>query len=97
MATGVRSAQGTVLADHVRIEPGRGAVVEAVSAPGASGGTLSVVTDLGRRYSVPDARALEALGLGGVQPTRLPAGLVALIPAGPALDPEAAREPADRS
>jgi hypothetical protein len=37
---------------------------------------------------------LPMLGYGKVKPVRLPAGLVALVPAGAALDPEAARTPA---
>jgi type VII secretion protein EccB len=93
--TGARSRAGGVLADHVFVEPGAGAVVEAAAAPGATGGAVSVVTDLGRRYAVVDADVLAALGYGGVQPLRLPAGVVALVPAGDALDPAAARAPAD--
>ncbi|GAA1736412.1 type VII secretion protein EccB [Luedemannella helvata] len=86
--------QGAVVADAVRVAPGRGAVVEAASAPGAAGGALAVVTDQGVRYAVPSADALAALGYSGVRPTRLPAALVALIPGGPALDPVAAAKPA---
>jgi type VII secretion protein EccB len=93
LATGQRSEQGGVLADYVRVEGGSGAVVEAVSAPGASGGTLSVVTDLGRRHAVPGGGVLDTLGFAGVTPVRVPANLVALLPAGPALDPEEARRP----
>jgi type VII secretion protein EccB len=96
IATGERSADGAVLADYVRVAPSRGAVVEAVPAPGARGGALSVVTDLGRRYAVPNADVLGALGLG-VAPARVPANVVALLPAGPALDPEAARAAAGRA
>jgi hypothetical protein len=70
--------------------------VEAVPQPGAPGGALSVVTDLGRRYAVPDAAVLSTLGLG-VTPVRVPANVVALLPAGPALDPEAARAAAGRT
>ncbi|MDG4833887.1 type VII secretion protein EccB [Solwaraspora sp. WMMD1047] len=81
-------------ADHVWVQPGRGAVVEAVPAPGASGGAISIVTDLGRRHPVTSAEVLRRLGYGGVTPARLPAGLVALVPAGRALDPEAALAPA---
>lgn len=90
MATGERSAAGGVLADYVRVEAGKGAVIESVPQPGAQGGTLSVVTDLGRRYSVPSADVLSTLGLG-VSPARVPANIVALLPAGPALDPDSAR------
>ncbi|WBB81216.1 type VII secretion protein EccB [Micromonospora sp. WMMD882] len=81
-----------VVADHVVVEPGRGAVVESVAAPGATGGAVSVVTDLGRRHVVSATEVLGMLGYAGVRPVRLPAGLVSLVPAGSALDPEAARK-----
>ncbi|MBY8874589.1 type VII secretion protein EccB [Micromonospora sp. PLK6-60] len=79
------------LADHVLVEPGRGAVVESVAAPGAAGGTVCVVTDLGRRYVLADRGVLPMLGYRDVRPVRLPAGLVSLVPAGSPLDPAAAR------
>ncbi|MEV4122365.1 type VII secretion protein EccB [Micromonospora sp. NPDC049645] len=82
---------GAVLADHVLVEPGRGAVVEAAAAPGATGGAVSVVTDLGRRYVLADRDVLAMLGYRDVRPMRLPAGLVSLVPAGATLDPAAAR------
>ncbi|MFC0006685.1 type VII secretion protein EccB [Micromonospora siamensis] len=85
------SAGGPPLADHVLVEPGRGAVVESVAAPGATGGAVSVVTDLGRRYVLADRAVLGMLGYRDVRPVRLPAGLVSLVPAGSPLDPEAAR------
>lgn len=94
--TGERTEAGTVLADLVVVEPGRGAVVESVAAPGATGGALSVVTDLGVRYSVPNRDVLATLGYGGVRPVRMSASLVALLPSGRALDPDAARAPAVR-
>lgn len=59
---------GAVLADHVVVEPGRGAVVEAAAAPGASGGAVSVVTDLGRRYVLADRDVLAMLGYRNVRP-----------------------------
>ncbi|WP_433538508.1 type VII secretion protein EccB [Micromonospora sp. CA-249363] len=79
------------LADHVVVQPGGGAVVEAAAAPGASGGAVSVVTDLGRRYVLADREVLPMLGYRDVRPVRLPAGLVSLVPAGATLDPAAAR------
>ncbi|MFR9777614.1 type VII secretion protein EccB [Micromonospora sp. MS34] len=79
------------LADQVMVEPGRGAVVESAAAPGATGGAISVVTDLGRRYVLSGAEVLGMLGYAGVRPVRLPAGLVSLVPAGSPLDPAAAR------
>lgn len=92
--TSARSAQGATLADHVLVEPGRGVVVEAAAAPGATGGAISVVTDLGRRHTVTDPKVLAMLGYGNVKPVRLPADLVALVPAGRSLDPAAALAPA---
>jgi type VII secretion protein EccB len=94
--TGERTEGGTVLADLVVVQPGRGAVVESAPAPGASGGVLSVVTDLGVRYAVPRPDVLGMLGYGGVHPVRMPANLVSLLPSGRALDPGAARAPAVR-
>lgn len=92
--TGARTTVGTVLADLVVVEPGRGAVVESAPAPRASGGTLSIVTDLGVRYPVPSPEVLSTLGYAGVRPIRMPASLVSLLPSGRALDPAAARTPA---
>ncbi|MET7751655.1 type VII secretion protein EccB [Micromonospora sp. NPDC005367] len=82
---------GAVHADQVVVRPGRGAVVEAVAAPGATGGAVSIVTDLGRRHVVADREVLAMLGYRDVRPTRLPAGVVSLVTAGATLDPAAAR------
>ncbi|WDZ82461.1 type VII secretion protein EccB [Micromonospora cathayae] len=92
-ATGAGTAESpsAVVADHVVVEPGRGAVVESAAAPGATGGAVSVVTDLGRRHVVSSTEVLGMLGYARVRPVRLPAGLVSLVPAGSPLDPEAAR------
>lgn len=92
--TTARTDRGSGLADHVLVAPGRGVVVEAAAAPGATGGALSIVTDLGRRHPVTNADVLGMLGYGNVKPVRMPASLVSLIPEGAALDPEAARKPA---
>ncbi|RIV37620.1 type VII secretion protein EccB [Micromonospora radicis] len=89
-----RGSGGPVTAEQVLVEPGRGALVESVASPGATGGAISVVTDLGRRHVLADAEVSAMLGYGQVRPVRLPAGLVSLIPAGAALDPRAARQPA---
>jgi type VII secretion protein EccB len=91
--TGSRTGAGGVLADLVLVPPGRGAVVEALASPGAPSGTLSVVTDLGRRHEVTGADVLSMLGFANARPVRLPAGVVALLPAGEALDPAAALAP----
>jgi hypothetical protein len=57
-------------------------------------GVLALVTDLGRRHAVPDPAALDALGYAGQPPVDVPSQVLALLPAGPALDPAAALLPA---
>ena len=63
------------------------------SAPAGSG-TVSVVTDTGRRYPVASRDLLGRLGYGGVSPRQVPAQLIALLPQGPSLDAARARQPA---
>lgn len=94
--TGGRTEGGTPLADLVAVEPGHGAVVESVAAPGAKGGALSLVTDLGVRYAIPSREVLGMLGYGDVDPVRMPASLVSLVEPGHALDPSSARKPVVR-
>jgi type VII secretion protein EccB len=85
------SAGGGAGVDRILVPRGRGAIVEAAAAPGAppGTGTLSIVTDAGVRYPLASAQLLGILGYGGIAPQRVPAGLVALLPSGPALDPAA--------
>jgi type VII secretion protein EccB len=82
------SADGTVLADRVVVEPGRGAVVSARASATATDGGLFLVTDEGVRYAVPSTDVLADLGYGGVDPVPMPSSLVARLPAGPELDPD---------
>ncbi len=83
-----------VLADRVVLPPGRGALVEAVPAPGATGGTWCLVTDLGIRYPLASPEVAAALGYSPGAVVRVPSALVSLLPTGPALDPAQARQPA---
>jgi type VII secretion protein EccB len=78
------------VADTVDLSPGRAAVVG--SANGTS--TVFVVADPGQRYAAASVAALAGFGYSSVKPVTLPAGVVAMIPAGPALDATAARRPA---
>ena len=78
----------------VSISPGTGVLVEADISPDAPGGALSVVTDLGLRYPLVSRDVIGYLGYGGRPVVHLPAGLVSLLPAGPALDPATASSPA---
>jgi hypothetical protein len=84
LKTAAATTEGAVLADRVVVPPGAGALVRTDT------GVLTLVTDLGRRHTVPVPDALSALGYGGEQPVAVPSQLVALLPAGPALDPGAA-------
>lgn len=88
--TAAATADGAILADHILVPPGRGALVEAAPAPGAAG-TLSVITDLGRRHPLPGREVQNTIGYPDARALRMPTSLVTLLPAGPPLDPAAAR------
>jgi type VII secretion protein EccB len=92
-----RSAvSGGTTADQVTIAEGHGALAQAL--PGADAqatGTVYLITDQGIRYPLQDTgevKAQAALGYEGVKPVGVPASLLALVPRGPALDPEVARK-----
>ncbi|GAA0726739.1 type VII secretion protein EccB [Dactylosporangium roseum] len=91
IATGGSSAQE--VADRVLVEPGHGAIVR--SAPSAQEGTGTVffVTDQGKRYPLPSPAQLAWFGYGAIQPVVMPSYVVARIPTGPGLDPQAAQRP----
>jgi type VII secretion protein EccB len=91
--SGEPAVSGGVQADQVHIPRGKGALVVAAASPTApaGSGTVSIVTDTGRRYPVAGRDLLPRLGYGGVEPTPIPAQLVSLLPQGPALDPVRAR------
>ena len=74
--------------------PGRGVVVESLASAGSPAGSLAVISDLGLRFAVPSIDVLVKLGYQNVAPQRFPAALVALVPSGRALDPDAAALPA---
>ncbi|MET0495275.1 MAG: type VII secretion protein EccB [Actinoplanes sp.] len=92
---GEPAVPGGVRADLVRVPRGKGAVVVSAASPTApaGSGTVSIVTDDGRRYPLASRDLLTRLGYGKVEPTVLPGQLVALLPQGPALDPVRARRP----
>jgi ESX secretion system ATPase EccB len=82
------------LADFVSVARGKGAVVVAAASPSApaSTGTVSVVTDTGRRYPLASRALLGKLGYGTSQPVPISSQLVDLLPQGPSLDPVRARQ-----
>ncbi|RJQ88135.1 type VII secretion protein EccB [Amycolatopsis panacis] len=73
------------VADVVYVPPSGGAV-----ATDAGSGTTYLITDTGRKYPVANAPALASLGYGSGAGQVIAGGLLALVPAGPALDPAAA-------
>lgn len=79
------------LADRVWVPPGKAALVEPLTSPDNSSGPPVLVTDEGEWFAIPNTDALNALGYGSAPVTKLPASLLARIPSGPALDPDAAR------
>jgi type VII secretion protein EccB len=85
---------GGVQADVVHVPRGRGALVVAAASPSApaSTGTVSIVTDTGRRYPIASRDILGKLGFAGVSPVQVPAQLIALLPQGPSLDAAKARQ-----
>jgi type VII secretion protein EccB len=83
-----------MLADFWHITRGHGVVAEVAASPDAPAGTgtIIVVTDTGRTYSLANRALLKKLGYGGdVAVQRIPSALISLLPPGPALDPARAR------
>lgn len=92
--TGSRTADGAVLADRILVPAGRAAVVRVMASATSPAGGYDLVTDLGIRYAVASDAVLKLLGYQPSNAVAMQAGLVQLIPAGPALDPVAAGAPA---
>ena len=84
-----------VYADFVYVPRGKGALVVAAASPAAPAetGTVSIVTDTGRRYPIASRDLLGRLGYGSAAPRQVPSSLVSLLPVGTSLDPELARKP----
>ncbi|MFE0425043.1 type VII secretion protein EccB [Streptomyces sp. NPDC058953] len=85
------AAAPCVPVDRVAVRPGRGSLVRVVGAGGGDlGGTLYLVTEAGVKYRLADAAAVDALGYRKVTPGEMPALMLAMLPSGPDLRPEAA-------
>jgi hypothetical protein len=83
------SADGTT-ADEVVIPVGTGMVVRNRAAPGATPGTVYLVSESGVKFPIPDDKAIAALGYQRVAPVDVASELLALLPTGPVLSPAAA-------
>jgi type VII secretion protein EccB len=79
--------------DVVSVAPGGGMLAVDLAAPGVSGGTRYLVTDLGVRYPLPSEQVAGLLGYQNVVPTPVPGEILALLPTGQPLDPTAAALP----
>ena len=88
--TTARSPAGTPYADRIVVPAGHAAVVRAMASPSATAGGLSIVTDQGLRFPVPDAQTLGLLGYSTSLSVNMPSEFVLRIPVGPTLDPVAA-------
>lgn len=90
-ASGEPVAAACLPVDAVVVRPGHGVLVRALSAGGgAVGGTTYLVGDDGVKYRVASKAALGALGYAESDARRLPSPLLAMLPTGPDLSPEAA-------
>jgi type VII secretion protein EccB len=81
--------------DRVTLPPGAGALVGAAPGTGRAGGAISYfLVSGGRRYALASQSVAAMLGYNlSTQAVQLPAGVVDLIPSGPALDPAEATRP----
>jgi Type VII secretion system ESX-1, transport TM domain B len=81
--------------DRVTLPPGAGALVGAAPGTGRAGGAISYfLVSGGRRYALASQSVAAMLGYNlSTQAVQLPAGVVDLIPSGPALDPAQATRP----
>ncbi|GGI69270.1 type VII secretion protein EccB [Saccharopolyspora subtropica] len=93
-AVDARSGPTIALVDRVEmpdpVPPNSGVLARDVPAPGGHPGTFYLITDLGAKYPLADAKVAEVLGYGGVEPVLVPTDLLRLLPTGPALDPDVA-------
>ncbi|AIJ20781.1 type VII secretion protein EccB [Amycolatopsis methanolica] len=80
--------------DNFYMPPGRGAVIRsATSKQSFATGPISLVTDRGLRYGVPDANTANALGLTDPRPA--PDAIVRLLPTGASLNVQDAQRSYD--
>jgi type VII secretion protein EccB len=83
VAISTPSADGTRI-DHFYMPPGRGAVVRQATSPeDFTTGQITLVSDRGVKYGVPDAATANGLGLGDQKPA--PENIIRLLPDGASL------------
>ena len=95
----VQGTNPVAVIDKIDMTGGAGVLAQQALSTGtaALGTTVFLITDTGTKYALAPPDAQTALGYGGLTPVAVPASVLSLIPDGPVLDPNAARQPAGRS
>lgn len=82
---------GCLKVDAIAVRAGKGVLVRAASAGGDPlGDTTFLVTDEGVKYRLLSQEGVKALGYEGAEVRRMPSPMLAMLPSGPDLTPEAA-------
>ncbi|MGW4103880.1 type VII secretion protein EccB [Streptomyces sp. NPDC004976] len=90
-APGPEVEPGCLKVDSIAVRAGKGALVRALSASGSAlGDTTYLVTEEGVKYRLLSQEAVKALGYEGVGARTMPSPMLAMLPSGPDLTPEAA-------
>jgi type VII secretion protein EccB len=89
-STGAARKDDPRVADLVTVAPDSGAVAGSIAAPGVWGRDVYLITDLGVKYPLSDARVAAVLGFANPPVVRVPGDVLAFLPTGPVLDPGAA-------
>ncbi|MFG2409052.1 type VII secretion protein EccB [Streptomyces brevispora] len=86
-ASGPEIEQACLAVDGLAVRPGGGALVQALGAGGSVIGTTTyLITDVGIKYRLPNAKSVERLGLSGGHAQAVPSRLLDMLPTGPVLD-----------
>ncbi|MTD59464.1 type VII secretion protein EccB [Amycolatopsis pithecellobii] len=73
--------------DHFYMPPGRAAVIQSATSAASFGkGPMSLVTDNGLVYGIPNANTLKGLGLDNPPPRPAPDAILQLLPTGSSLN-----------
>ncbi|HET6503546.1 MAG TPA: type VII secretion protein EccB [Amycolatopsis sp.] len=82
--------------DHFYMPTGQGAVVQSVTGADTIGkGPISLVTDSGTRYGIPDVATATGLGLYDQPPRPAPEAILSLLPTGTSLNVQDAQRSYD--
>ncbi|WP_431775195.1 type VII secretion protein EccB [Streptomyces cucumeris] len=91
-SSGAAAAPACLPVERITAPPGRGALVQALGAGGGEvGTTLYLVTDAGVKHRLVTTDTVKALGYDSESVRELPSLMLAMLPSGPDLSPEAAQ------